>query len=150
MDANVAGLALRMIAALAVVVALLGLAARFARRTGLAGPRTPAPWARVEVLNRSVLSRSSSVAVIRVAGRVLLLGITDQSVEVLTELDVASDSGTPEVLAQGAAPARPSPNPLDRLGLGGGRVERSDGGTQASAQQKSLVDLLRERTVRRS
>jgi flagellar protein FliO/FliZ len=148
MDANAAGLALRMIAALAVVVALLGLAARFARRTGLAGPRTPVPWARVEVLNRSVLSRSSSVAVVRVAGRVLLLGVTDQSVEVLTELEVDEDN-PPDVLARGAGPARAGPNPLDRLGLSGGRVERS-GGESRVPQQKSLVDLLRERTVRRS
>jgi flagellar protein FliO/FliZ len=146
-DANVAGLALRMIAALAVVVALLGFAARFARRTGLAGPRTPAPWAKVEVLNRSVLSRSSSVAVVRVAGRVLLLGVTDQSVEILTELEVDEDN-RPDLSAL-AAPARPSPSPLDRLGLGGGRVERSDGEARAVGQ-KSLVDLLRERTVRKS
>jgi flagellar protein FliO/FliZ len=150
MDASLAGLALRMVAALAVVVALLGFAARFARRSGLAGPRQPAPWAKVEVLSRSVLSRSSSVAVVRVAGRVLVLGVTDQSVEILTELDAEADGGG-QVLADGPGPEPARPMiPLERLGLGR-RVERSGGELPAaSPQAKSLVDVLRERTVRRS
>ena len=161
MDANFAGLAVRMVASLAVVIALLGLAARFARRQGLAGPRQPAPWARIEVLSRSALGRSSSAAVVRVAGRVLLLGVTDQSVGVLTELEAAPDGSGMPALGQGTGQETggvgrwSSSVPLDRLRLPG-RTERSspaptgNGGPAGGSGAGSLVDALRERTVRRS
>jgi flagellar protein FliO/FliZ len=73
---------MRLIASLAVVVGLLLLAARLLGRR-LAG-REGAP---VRVLHRHPLTRSSSVAVVAVGSRILVLGTTDQQVRLLTELD---------------------------------------------------------------
>ena len=75
-------LALRVIFSLAVVVGLLLLVARFAGRRfqGKAGSG-------IQVLQRQQLSRGSSVALVDVAGRVLVLGMTEHQVSLLTELD---------------------------------------------------------------
>lgn len=75
-------LLIRMVFSLAFVVGLLILisrvaATRFQGRSGSA----------IEVLHRQALSKSASVAVVSVAGRVLVLGTTEQAVSVLTELD---------------------------------------------------------------
>lgn len=75
-------LLLRMVFSLAVVVGLLILISRVAARR-LHG-RAGSP---IEVLHRQALSKSASVSVVSVAGRVLVLGSTDQQVNVLTELD---------------------------------------------------------------
>ena len=92
MDGSFAALALRMVFSLAVVVGLLVLAARFARRQGLAGVRPSADWAKVEVLSRQALGRSSMLAVVRVTGRVMLLGVTEGGVELLGELEPGQDT----------------------------------------------------------
>ena len=76
------GLVVRLVCSLAVVLGLLLLIARFAGRRfqGRAG-------APVQVLHRQPLSRGSSVAVVTVGTRVLVLGITEQQVTLLTELE---------------------------------------------------------------
>lgn len=75
-------LTLRLVASLAVVVGLLLLLARFGARrfSGRAG-------AMVHVVHRQALSRTSSVTVVTVGSRVLVLGTTEQQISVLTELD---------------------------------------------------------------
>jgi flagellar protein FliO/FliZ len=92
-----------------------GLGGR-ARRPGMPRP--------VEVIGRSQLGRSSSVAVVRVGERCLALGVTDQNISVLTEVELGEADLTP-------------PPPA---------------GTQGQVPQPSwreLVETLRERTVRR-
>jgi flagellar protein FliO/FliZ len=75
-------LTIRLIASLAVVVGLLLLLARFGGRRfrGRAGDL-------VRVVHRQPLTRTSSVAVVTVGTRVLVLGTTEQQVSILTELD---------------------------------------------------------------
>jgi flagellar protein FliO/FliZ len=75
-------LTVRVIASLAVVVGLMLLLARLAGRR--LGGRPGAP---VQVLHRQSLTRASSVAVVSVGSRILVLGTTDQQVRLLTELD---------------------------------------------------------------
>lgn len=77
-----AELALRLVFSLAVVIGLLLLLSRFAskRFRGRSG-------AAIQVLHRQALSRGSGVAVVTVAGRVLVLGTTDHEVTLLTELE---------------------------------------------------------------
>ncbi len=75
-------LTIRLIASLAVVVGLLLLLARVAGKR-FAG-REGAP---VQVVHRQPLSRSTSVAVVTVGSRVLVVGTTDHQVSLLTELD---------------------------------------------------------------
>lgn len=73
---------MRLIASLAVVVGLMLLLARFVGKRY--GARAGAP---VQVLHRQPLSRSASVSVISIGGRVLVVGTTDHQVSLLTELD---------------------------------------------------------------
>ena len=75
-------LTLRLVFSLAVVVGLLLLLARFGakRFSGGAGSL-------VHVVHRQALSRTSAVTVVTVGSKVLVLGSTEQSVTVLTELD---------------------------------------------------------------
>lgn len=73
---------MRLVASLAIVVGLMLLLAKVAGKRY--GARAGAP---VQVLHRQSLTRSASVAVITVGSRVLVVGTTDQQVNLLTELD---------------------------------------------------------------
>jgi flagellar protein FliO/FliZ len=99
---DMVGLVVRLVCSLAVVLGLLLLIARFAGRRfqGRAG-------APVQVLHRQPISRGSSVAVVTVGTRILVLGSTEQNVTLLTELEPdeidlpeqapdLSDTDTPE------------------------------------------------------
>lgn len=75
-------LLVRMVVSLAVVVGLLILLSRVAARRfqGRSGST-------IEVLHRQALGKAASVSIVSIAGRVLVLGTTEQQVNVLTELD---------------------------------------------------------------
>jgi len=75
-------LGVRLFFSLALVLGLLVLIARFANRRFKG--RVGAP---IQVVHRQQLSRSSSVAVITVGTRVLVLGSTEQQVTLLTEVE---------------------------------------------------------------
>ncbi len=123
-DLSVLGMLGRLLVSLVVVFGLMALAGRAVRRRGLTGGGTSATT-RIEVLARQGLGRTSSVQLVRVAGRTLVLGVTEQSVQVLGEADplllAAEQALTPEV-----SEGRTTP------GWG------------------PLLDALKERTVRRS
>lgn len=85
-------LVLRMAASLALVLGLLVLLARYAARRGLGrahGPR----GLQMEVLARQQLGRHSSMQIVRVGEQVLLLGVSDAGVRVLTHLSAADLEG---------------------------------------------------------
>lgn len=75
-------LVIRLVFSLSVVVGLLLLLAKFAGKR-FQGRSDAA----VRVLHRQSLSRSSSVAIVTVGSRILVLGTTEQQVQLLTELD---------------------------------------------------------------
>jgi len=77
------GMGLQLVASLGVVVGLLLLIAKLSAKRF--GGRAGAPP--VEVLARQSISRGSGVVVVRVGGRVLVLGSTEQQVSLLTEID---------------------------------------------------------------
>jgi flagellar protein FliO/FliZ len=81
-DTSVAGLALRLVGSLAVVVGLLFLIARFANKRFTSGS-----GAAVQVVARQSLTKGSGVAVLTVGTRVLVVGTTDQQVSLLAELE---------------------------------------------------------------
>ncbi len=94
----------RVTASLVVVVVLAVLAARLARRAGTRGPGVG-----LRVIDRTGLSREATIAVVEVAGRGLVLGVTSRGVSVLSQLD-------PEELAAarvqaGTRPAAPGRGP---------------------------------------
>jgi len=97
----VLGLLLRVVLSLAVVLGIVWFVARGGRRVG---GRTRL----VRVAGRQALSRTSSVAVVQVADRVLVLGVSDAGVRLLTELD-------PEQIAE----PEPSQQTAPALGLPG-------------------------------
>jgi flagellar protein FliO/FliZ len=78
----VAELAVRMVVSLAVVLGLVILIARFSQKRFKG--RTGSP---LQVVHRQSLSRNTGVALVQVGDRMLLLGTTDQQVQMLTEVD---------------------------------------------------------------
>jgi flagellar protein FliO/FliZ len=137
-------LVLRIGFSLLVVLGLLWGLARMARRGGL-GRRGSG---RLAVLNRQSLSRGSSVAVVRVADRALILGVTDNQVSLLGETDLDAFEHAPHP-PEGDGPAGggvfPAGNPTV-LPHHGGKLE---GSLLSPRTWGSTMDFLRDRTTRR-
>ena len=102
-DAGNLALLGRVMGGLIVVLVLIGLAARVARRArghqGTTGLR---------VIDRIGLSRDANLTVVEVANRVLLLGVTAQGVTMLADLDAAAERDADEE-------AEPEPEPVARV-----------------------------------
>jgi flagellar protein FliO/FliZ len=104
-------LAGRVVLSLAVVLAVLWIAARGLRR----GQRRSKRGIAVEVLARQPLAQRSSVAVVQVGDRALVLGVTEHRVELLAEQPVesllrAADPEVAPVLESIATEARAEPS----------------------------------------
>ncbi len=85
-------LTVRLVVSLAVVVGLLLLTARLGSRRFRSSTGAP-----VRVVHRQALSRFSSIAVVEVGARTLLLGTTEHQVNLLTDLtgDLPREAGAP-------------------------------------------------------
>ena len=136
-EGSLAGTLVRLVLSLGAVLTLMVLLVRFLRHrqngTGLsmrlgATQRRKAPLP-LQVLTRQGLSRGSSVAVVRVSGQLLLLGVTETTVSLLRELDDLDEDLDPDAVTNSSAP-QPS--------LSGGRELVG-----------SVIEVLRQRTVRR-
>lgn len=94
---------LRLVFSLAAVIGLMLLVARFAQRRF-----EGRPGAVVSVVHRQPISKHASVAVVTVGSRVLVLGATEQQVQMITELDplelVPFTAPTPAVAGEIDAP----------------------------------------------
>ena len=126
-------LVLRLVVSLGVVLALMAGAAMVMRRKGFGGVavggsrRRTAP---VEVLSRTSLGRSTSVALVRTGRRALVLGVTENSVTLLLDSTPADfDLDTPE------AP---------------GTVQPVGALASAPSAWTAALEALRDRTARRS
>lgn len=75
-----------MLVSLAAVLGVMWVIARRVRKSGGVGKGTRV----IEVLDRSALTKSASVAVVRVGDRALVLGVADAQVSVLGETDLAA------------------------------------------------------------
>lgn len=133
-DSSLAVVLLRLVVAIAVVIGLLLLTARLTRRVGLKGQSTDRNALRV--VSRQPLSRAASVAVVEVRGRTLVLGVTDHAVTLLTEQE--SDPIADAASATAITMHEPS------------RTTAHDGPSPKNSPRMSLVETLRERTVRRT
>ncbi|WP_430780640.1 flagellar biosynthetic protein FliO [Actinoplanes sp. G11-F43] len=140
-------LTLRVLLALFVVLVLMWLLAKLVRRP-YAGNRGGA----LAVLDRQQLSRGSAVAVIRVADRALVVGITEERVSLLGEADLVAFETEPEehrdameVESDGlhAHLKLPDRHP-------GSFAERLDGSILSPRTWSATVEALRDRTTRRS
>jgi len=140
-------LALRVILSLGIVLALMWLMAR-----ALRGKAVARGAGVLEILARLPMTRGSSVAVVRVADQVLVLGVTETQVTVLTVADPEhvqfantnsdneTDNKTMSIVKSAASRLR------------GSRQEGSGlltGSILSPNTWRRLFELLRERTVRR-
>lgn len=123
-DSSLALTVLRAVISLALVLALLIFCMRVLARRGGFAPTTRTP-VDIEVLGRRQLARTSSIQVVRVGGRVLVLGVTETEVSVLTHLspaEVAADENR-EGEPTGATVATPALlDALRKQGRGGDLV----------------------------
>jgi flagellar protein FliO/FliZ len=147
----------RMLLALVFVLGVMWLLARWARKPmGGKADRVMA------VLARQQLSRTSSVTVLRVMDRALVLGVTEQGVQLITETEL---SAIEDALATDAETGRSWPR-LRMIPAGGpaaedaedSRPERPasrqvaaglDGSVLSAKTWRQLVSAARELTVRR-
>jgi flagellar protein FliO/FliZ len=93
-------LALRITFSLLVVLALMLGLAKLARR-----PLGARRGGLLSVVARQQLSRGSSVAIVRVAGKALVLGVTDHQVTLLTETDPSTLDSSSFAPSPAAAPS---------------------------------------------
>jgi flagellar protein FliO/FliZ len=142
---ELAGLLLRVVVSLGLVLAVLWFAAKGLRSS----QRRSRAGVDVDVLTRQPLAQKSSLAVVRLGDRALVLGVTESRVELLHETALA-DVLAPDQPASAAA----SPVHLPTTaGASAVRLPASRGplaGSALSPQTWSrAVQVLREMTVRR-
>jgi|GEM_PF-1162283 len=150
----------RMILALALVLGLLWLFARFARGKhgvkmgrSLPGGGANRTAGRIEMLGRKSLGRHTSIAVVQVSDRTLVVGLTPQHITVLAELGADEDalSGLTPLTEQdvallgSAAPALGA----DRDNAVPMPWPASEPGVPTPKAWDAFVDGLREMTIRR-
>ena len=124
---------IRLVLSLAFIAAVLWFAARVARKRGLGQGN-----GLIEVVARQRMGWASSVSVVRIADRVLVVGSTEEQVTLLAEVDgdVVEEAIAERRLATAQPAVTGSPGAL------AGSVFDRNGWT-------SFVSQLRERTVRR-
>lgn len=123
-DVSVLSLLGRLVFSLAIVLVLMFLVARVMRNRAMPGVgRIGARRDLLQVVARQTLTRTTSVAVVSAADRALVLGVTENGISVLAELDSSAlEPDEPD----GTTPIAPAPS------------------------WQGFVDVLRERSVRRS
>ena len=135
---------IRLVLCLGFIALVLLYASKLAKKRGLGGATGV-----IEVVARQRMGRASTVSVLRVAGRVLVVGSTEEQVTLLAEVE---DEELQAALAAQLGPAKAStdgePVPMTRripVPTGPGALAGSvlDKGTWTS-----VVQELRERTVR--
>lgn len=152
----------RMLLALVFVLGVMWLLARWARKP-LGGGKAERVMA---VLARQQLSRTSSVTVLRVMDRALVLGVTEQGVQLITETELsaiedalATDAETSRGWArlrmipadQPAGEDAEHPRPAPSAPATGRRQLPAglDGSVLSPGTWRQLVSAARELTVRR-
>ena len=149
-DADTLMLLLRVGFSLAVVFVLIWISARIVkRRNGASGSK--ASTQQIEIVERRSVGKRSSLMLLRVGGKAVLVGTTDQHIELLAEaphLDTRDDDITVVEL--------PSVAPVDLADVRRERavgLVRPDGTRAPHTSQRpsrlSLADAMREMTTRR-
>ncbi|HEX2074652.1 MAG TPA: flagellar biosynthetic protein FliO [Geodermatophilus sp.] len=137
---------IRLVLSLVFVAAVLWFAARVAQKRGLGQGN-----GLIEVVARQRMGRASSVNVVRIAGRVLVVGATEEQVTLLAEVDGDAVEATLRerrdalrrtVVTDATGAEVPALPPRTSTGVLAGSVFDRSGWS-------ALVQQLRERTVRR-
>jgi flagellar protein FliO/FliZ len=126
---SVGTLLLRLTVSMVVVLGLMAALAALMRRGGIGrGGRRGS--ASIEIIGRAQVGKRASVVIVRTAQRGLVLGVTDTTVSVLAE------TGPDDV--------------FDQLPEAPGTVAPVGGSPSPPPPGTTMLDALRERTVRRS
>jgi len=130
-DASTFELFARLALSLAVVMGLMWVMAVALRRRGFApGPRRAARrGVDVELLARKPLGRNASIAVVRAAGKAMIVGITDHQVTKLDDVEIEEIDLEDPAVGQWTAGAR--------------------GPVGSGSAWKAMLEQVRERTIRR-
>jgi flagellar protein FliO/FliZ len=134
---------IRLVLSLGFIAVVLVFASRLAKKRGLGQGN-----GLIEVVARQRMGRASSVSVLRVAGRVLVVGSTDEQVTLLAEMEddeVATALAAAPRAVGGPADAAPVTRPALAMPSSG----RLAGSVLDRGAWTSLVQDLRDRTVRR-
>jgi flagellar protein FliO/FliZ len=123
---------LRLAVSLGVVVGIMYLAARLARQRGALGPSGGHRRAALRVVARQSLGKSSSVAVVNLGDRNLVIGVTPQKVTLLAEVDASEVEET-----------------FDTQESSGIHWTDPSAGSFPGTARTGIVGQLRELTVRR-
>jgi flagellar protein FliO/FliZ len=138
----------RMILALGLVLGLLWLFSKFGRgrQTKSRGRwMQGADAGRIEVMDRRSLGRHSSIAVVRAAGRIVVVGQTPQQISVLLDANPDHDAvGGPAAGGETAVMGDP-PKPDEEMLLPGLAATT---GVDAPKAWDAFLERLREMTVR--
>jgi len=103
---SVGALVGRMVVSLGLVIALMWLVAKFARkRMGAAGRRGGGDPLRLQVLARQNIGKNASVTLVRSGDRALLLGVTDHSVSLLSDTELPPEPAPAEEPAVAPSPS---------------------------------------------
>jgi flagellar protein FliO/FliZ len=151
---------LRTLAALAIVLGLVWGLARLSRRAQGGGGKISAKVgaragmfgeARITVVTKRSLSRSSGVAVVRVGDRTLVLGTTPHQVTLLAELAQDGVLSADQMSAHHLTPDQMS---ADQTLVGPVFPDTNDTPWKATSRQSppawdAVISTLRERTTRR-
>ena len=138
-------MALRTALSLVVVLAIVFAAARLlGRASGQGGSAV------LDVLARQALGRTASVAIVRVADRAYVLGVTENQITLLDDTDLAQMT---EVIAA-ARPGSRHPRAFPGIaGMAGRRTANGSAALQGSifsaAAWRQGIEALRDRTARR-
>lgn len=151
---------LRVVLSLALVLGLCWGAVWALKRRGTGRPLLGSTD-RLEIVERRALSRTASLALVRVSGREYLVGVTEQRVELLDRTGPGSDTpdlvaiettGTVDLTALTADPSSAEAQD-DQRSLVSGTRRTGFPTTSADADSPArmgFVEALRELTVRRS
>ena len=133
---------IRLVLSLGFIAAVLVFASRLAKKRGLGQGN-----GLIEVVAPPRLGRASSVSVLRVAGRVLVVGSTDEQVTLLAEME--DDEVATALAAAPRAGATGVEGTTPRPALAAPSSGRLAGSVLDRGAWTSLVQDLRDRTVRR-
>jgi flagellar protein FliO/FliZ len=137
----------RMLLALGLVLGLLWLFSKFGRGRVAKGRGRWMPGAdagRIEVMDRRSLGRHSSIAVVRAAGRIVVVGQTPQQISVLLDADPEPGVPTGDAGRHDATTGSPSVPDTDMSMPG----LASTAGVDTPRAWDAFLERLREMTVR--
>jgi flagellar biosynthetic protein FliO len=144
-DPNTLMLFVRLALSLAMVLGLVGGITWLLRRRGLLRPAgVGASSGKLEILDRKALGKATSLVLARVGGQSLLLGVSGDRIEMLSDAPGLDAAWTTE-------PTPPTPfTETTHLTMGARRTGHPEAAPPAGRTRMNFIEALQELTVRRS